>query len=122
MPGLHINGAWLCLEYSKHPSRDGRTRYHWQLLLPNGREFNGHDLQSGCQGGDLQEGFTCLLMILGAAADAYRASMQDRHSEDEDMFPNEVNEWAYQNDSDLQAFAYDLDEADTTRTILIDES
>lgn len=109
LPGVKIGDSFVSIEYSRRPGREGRTRYHYYIDGP-GLDFDGDDLQSGAGGGSLQEGFGSLMSFLGAAADAYRAGMRGRESENADLFPSAVNEWAYQNDSEIQALQMDLEE------------
>lgn len=99
LPGLKIGNGWIQLEYSKRDGRDGRTRYQWTIDLPSG-EFTGGDLQSGCQGGTLQEGFESLLSFLSAA------------SYDDGMFPEQINEWARQNSDELSMLAIEIEESE----------
>lgn len=108
------DGGTVQLEYSTLPGDSGRTRYKWTIDLPDGLEFGGTDLQSGCQGGSLQEGFESLLSFLTAAADSYRYRGMDWEEITEDdnasLFPRAVVEWAYQNSSELELLSLEIEE------------
>lgn len=115
LPGLRIGKAWIHLEYAKRAGSEGRTRYKWTVDLPDGTEHTGDDLQSGCGGGPLQEGFVSLLSFLGAAAESYTY----RHrtgltGENEDLFPPAVVEWAAQNSDEIDTLRIELEESDST--------
>ncbi len=99
LPALHIAGAWMQLEYSRIPRREGRTRYRWTIDLPNGESFSKDDLQSGCQGGNLQEGFESLLSFLDAAGESYNYRGPD--GENADLFPPAVVQWAADNSDQI---------------------
>ncbi len=100
LPALQVGGATIQLEYAKRQGRDSRTRYQWTIDLPNGQEFTGDDLQSGCQGGSLQNGFASLLSFLSAA------------SYDDGMFPDAINEWAKQNSDELSLLSLEIEESE----------
>ena len=94
-PALRIGDAWLELTYARREGREGRTRYAWSVLLPDGAEEAGDDLQSGCGGGNLQEGFGSLLSFLGACAEAIDYQERTgRESDNADLFPPRVAAWA----------------------------
>lgn len=109
LPGLRVGQAWIQLEYSKRPGTGGRLRYKWTIDLPDGSEHSGDDLQSGCGGGTLQEGFCSLLSFLTAAAESWRRS--GKEGENSDLFPHAVSEWAVDNSDELQMLDCELSEA-----------
>lgn len=108
LPGLHIGGAFVSIEYGE-PNNDGRTTYVYYIDLPD-FEYESNDLASGCQGGDLQDGLESLLAFLGAAAEAKNyEDRTGRKSENADLFPAEIVEWAAQNSDEIAAAQYELD-------------
>ncbi len=116
LPALVIGDGTLSLEYSRKPGDDGRTRYNWILDIPAG-EFSGDDLQSGCGGGSLQEGFGSLLSSLDAAGESFRHRGLDWSAINEDdnasAFPREVTEWAYQNCDEIGILRLEIEESET---------
>jgi hypothetical protein len=117
LPALRIGDAWLHLEYSDRPGNGGRDRFHWTIDLPGGQEFSDDDLQSGVQGGTLQETFGSLLAFLGAAAESYEWRMREGGSEpdpdgSEHLFPPAVVEWAYQNDDEISLLRLEIEESE----------
>lgn len=118
MPALTVGNAVIQLEYSGKPGTDGRTRYNWVIdIKTDGKEesFHGNDLQSGCGGGDLIEGFRSLLSFLSAAGESFayaeRMGKDGMEGENSDLFPKEVAEWAAQNSTELQMACFDLEES-----------
>ncbi len=109
LPGVRVGDATISIAWAKRAGSGGRSRYQYYIDGP-GIEHEGDDLQSGAGGGGLQEGMSSLLAFLGAAAEAYAASMRGRESDNADLFPAAVNEWAYQNDSEIGSLQFELDE------------
>lgn len=102
LPGVRLSdGSEVSIRYSKHPAPAGRVRYEYLIDLADGRCHEGNDLQSGCQGGTLREGLASILAFLGASAEAYGSHFRGRQSENGDLFPDFIGEWAYQNDGEL---------------------
>jgi hypothetical protein len=117
LPALRIGDAWLHLEHSDRPGDQGRDRYRWTLDLPDDSEYTDDDLQSGVQGGSLQEGFGSLLAFLGAAAESLEWRLRHNTKEaDEDsnerLFPTRVVEWAYQNDDEICSLRIEIEESE----------
>jgi hypothetical protein len=98
-PGVRIGKDWITITYSNQQGREGRTRYKYTILT-DGQEYTGDDLQSGCGGGLLQYGMESLLAFLGAAGESY-SDRSGGESENADLFPSWVNEWAHQNSDEI---------------------
>jgi len=98
LPSLTIGGADVQLEYVCTGS-DGRIHYQWTIDLPDGQTFTGDDLRSGCQGGNLLQGFESLFAFLTAAAESYKFKGWD--GENAQIFPKPIVEWAATNIDDL---------------------
>lgn len=110
LPGVKIGDAFISIRYAKRPGDDNRTRYQY-YIDPIGPEDGFDDLQSGCQGGDLQAGLESLLSFLGACGESYGyAQRTGRGSENSDLFPPAISEWAYQNSDELSMLAIELEE------------
>ena len=111
MPGVRIGNAEISIEYA-HVTSDGRQAYRWFIDLPNGgREFQSEDLCSGVGGGTLQEGLESLLGFLGAFTEAI--AYQERsgqESENADLFPAGLAEWAIENADEISSLEYELEE------------
>jgi len=106
MAGIEIGDGTISIEYGKSVGRYGRHNYHYCLDFPDG-EYEGEDL-SGF--GGLQEGLRSLLSVLSAAADAYRYEMEGKESDNGDIFPPAVMEWAYRNSDAIEMAEIDLEE------------
>lgn len=112
MPGLKIGEGIISLGYSK-VTDEGRMLYDVKIDLPDS-EWDVNDMKSGCQGGNLQEGFASLLCFLGAAAESYRyrGCDWDLVSQDDNaaMFPRSVVEWAYQHSDEISILEQEVNE------------
>lgn len=110
LPGVRIGDVEISLRYAGQAGRDGRTRYRYFIDGPD-FEHSDNDLQSGCQGGGLQEGLESLLTFLGAAAESYGYRLRTQcQGENEDLFPAEVVQWAYQHNDEISMLALELEE------------
>lgn len=110
LPGLKIGNAWLQLEFSKRPGERGRVRYQWTVDLPDGQSFTGDDLQSGCGGGTLQEGFESLLSFLSACAESLNHRHGKEPGENADLFPPAVGHWALDNRDEISMLQCEIEE------------
>ena len=121
--GVKIGPVTISIEYSPYEGDNGRTRYRYFLDMEGQgetEEYHADDLQSGCQGGNLQGGLESLFALLGAAGEAYACELRTgQESDNFDLFPPWVSEWAYQYSDELSLLAYDMEEGDL---VLIDES
>ncbi len=92
---------------------DGRMVYRWFVDFDDSRSFEGDDLKSGCQGGDIVDGLSSLCCFLSAFADAhgYRAFNNGEPGENGDLFPEELAEWAMANSGDIAYVGQLIDEA-----------
>ena len=97
LPGVQIGKAFVSIEYAKQPGAQGRTRFLWHIDIDK-KSFTGNDLQSGCQGGNLQEGLESLLSFLSAAP--YDAA----------LFTLPVSEWARENSDEISMLAMEIEE------------
>lgn len=76
-----------------------------------GDEVTDGPIRSGCEAKvNHQEAFATLMSFLGAAAESYRYTMQGQYSDNSDLFPPKVMEWAYQNQNDIDSLAFELEE------------
>lgn len=113
-----IDGVRVGVTYAgmRYEPNDGiRAAYHWQVDLP-GNVTGATDLHGPATRGNPgpRSMLTTLLAFLGAAAESYGYDM--RHgpgsSENGDLFPPAVTEWAYMHDDELTMLASELDEED----------
>jgi len=112
LPGLQIEGAWVQLEYSERPGRDGRVRYRWTIDLPDGSEHTGDDLQT--RSASLQSAFGDLLSFLGACAESVAYTRRTgRKTENAELFPAPVAEWADSCSDELSMLRYEIEETET---------
>lgn len=94
------------------------------LDFADGTEYECSDLQSGCGGfGSVVDIFETFLSFLSAAAEA-RAFTQRTgiKSDNDDVFPEAVMQWAADNQFDIECTQCDLQDKDgNTRTDLIED-
>jgi hypothetical protein len=104
LPGIQIGNVEISIEYAKRPGDEGRTRYRWRIDGIGKKSYSGDDLQSGCQGGNLQEGLESFLSYLEASSDA-------------DLFPKPVVKWAIQNSDEIGMLRIELAE---TKDVIVE--
>lgn len=113
MAGLQIGKGFISIGQGERNS-EGRTQYGVFIDLPDGSEHEISGLRSGCQGGDLQEGFASLLSFLSAAAESYAYAQRQGNpgmdGENSSLFPQPVTEWAYQNSDEISMLALEIQE------------
>jgi len=111
LPGIKIADAWVSLTYSKRAGEEHRTRFQWYIDLPSG-EYSDDDLQSGNCASSLQKEFGTLLAFLDAAGEAYDYfTKHGRSTENIDLFPPQVCEWAAQNRDEIGMLRLEIEES-----------
>lgn len=111
MAGVQIGGAFISMGAGPR-NTEGRTVYGSFIDIPEHPEYEVKDHCSGCGGGDIQQGMESLLSFLGAAAEGYGYEMRNpgRKSENADLFPAHVTEWAYQHSDEITCLEMELQE------------
>lgn len=118
-PALRVGQAWVCLERSSRPGREGRDRFQWTILLPDGSEHSGEDLQSGCNGASLQGMFGTLCSFLSACGESWNyCARNGERGENADLFPAPVAEWASGETDTLVMLSVEIEESDS---VMIEE-
>ena len=108
LPGVAINGAFVSIEYAR--ANGHRQHYRYHIDLADGTEFTGDDLSSGCNH-SLQSGLESLLSFLSACGESINYETRTgRESENGDLFPRNVGEWAARNSDELSMLATELEE------------
>ena len=94
--------------------RDSDDSVVWSYVVEDSehRELaRGEDLRSGVgDDADAIRAMEALVGFLSAAADAYSASTRGRASENADLFPEPIMEWAHAHADDIAALAMDLEQ------------
>jgi hypothetical protein len=94
--------------------RDGEDRVVWRYVIEDGDHTvldEAADIRSGSGDPvDPRKAMATLVGFIGAAADAYRVGMRGQASENADLFPPDVMEWAYMHDDELASLGLDLEE------------
>ena len=105
LPALQIGGAWISMEVTSD------TQASYYIYLADGSEVTGDDI--GCRAGlDLQSAFSSLLTFLGAFAEAIDYETRTgRESENADLFPASLAEWATQNSDEIGIMSCELKES-----------
>lgn len=96
--------SWVSIDVGKPTQPYGRRNAVYHIDTPEW-EYTGADL-SGV--GGPEQMLDDLLCFLSTAAEAYRSSLQGDESDNGDLFPPQVMEWAYINDYAIQAAQCDL--------------
>jgi hypothetical protein len=110
LAALQVGPACVQLEYAHRAGSEGRTRYKWTIDL-NGKCYSGDDLQSGCQGGNLLDGFISLVSFLNAFAESVNwGNGVSREESNIDLFPKGLQVWACQNGYEFSMLEYELQE------------
>jgi hypothetical protein len=104
LPGIKIDTAFVSVDYSGY--EDGRVVYKTYIDLPD-YQYESTDLKSGITGGNLQSGLESLLVFLGAFAES--RSIGNKNSENWDLFPDELAEFATQNSDEIWMLHSELD-------------
>lgn len=119
LPGVRIGQAFLSIEYAA-PAWDKefsgwRTRYRYHIDLPDGFECSSDDLKSGLGHHGLLQGLGDLLCFLEACGESYgwwlRHGRNGERGENQDLFPPQVAEWAYQNSDELALVRSEIEQA-----------
>lgn len=98
LPAVKIGGAWIHIEYHIRRDREGRTVYKYTIDLPGkGGSFEGTDLKSGRQGGDLREGLETLLCFLG-------------YEESANAISPAVTKWTKKFSEEIESVRYEIQE------------
>lgn len=105
--GIQVGHAWVTIDYAARHGIGNATRYKW-TIFGQGFEYSGDDLQSGQQGGGLREGMGSLLSFLGAFAEALRHPL----SENRDLFPAELADWASEHSDEFSMLALEIEETE----------
>ncbi len=110
LPALRIGGAELSLEWER-TSHDGRDVFRWTIDL-DGAEYSAADLKSGCQGCSTQQMFGTFLAFLSACGEGVNyQSRTGRESDNADLFPPSVAEWAAAHTDELSLLCCELEES-----------
>lgn len=106
-PGLRIADAEISL-WIDDQDADGRYRWAYYLDLPDQPEHYGNDLSGRTC--DPHEMMATLLAFLEAAGEAYAYTQRTgRESDNADLFPAAVAEWAYMHSDDLAMARMELE-------------
>lgn len=107
LPALEVGDGEVSLEFIGKYNREGKPRLRWHIDTPTG-SFHGDDFAAW---GRWQSAFVSLLASLGAAAESYRYWMStQRKSENYDLFPEPVVEWAYRNSDEIGTLELEIEE------------
>lgn len=105
LPGIKVGDTTISIAYASASGH--RMRYAYHIDNPEW-EHSAEDLSSGCNH-SLQSGLASLLSFLTAAAEAYAYTLRTgRESDNADLFPPHVTEWAYQNSDELSMLQCEL--------------
>ena len=125
LPCLTVGGAEISLkrdDYASAYTGGGRDVFEWFIDLPDGQEFSAADLKSGMQGAELQEMFASLLSFLSACGEGLRyQESTGRESENADLFPAPVAQWAAAHSDELSMLQSEIEEAREAACDLIEE-
>lgn len=112
LPGVRVGDAWISVEHAGATDYAGRGRIRYYIDGP-GFEYENEDLSLPIRVAHtgLQEALENLLGFIGAAGEAYRYTQSTgRASENLDLFPSAVNEWAYQHSDEIDMLRLEIEE------------
>lgn len=109
MPGLRIGDGFISIEFA-HTSGH---RQHYRYFIDIGEtEYSEHDISTGCQHG-LQQALGSLCSFLSACAEGRQYTTRTGcESENGDLFPEHIGEWAEQNSDELSMLSVELEETE----------
>ncbi len=105
LPGVNVGDAEISIEYHDQ-DREGRTIYRYYLDSPE-IEYEGNDLESGCQGGNLQEGLESLLSFMGQKGESWKYFPKPQS---DDLFPPDIMEFCSNNADEIAMLQCKLEE------------
>ena len=105
MAGVRVGDTFISIDYDGREP-DGRTRYWYAIDAPD-FEYEDNDLQSGCQGGNLQDGLVSLLCFLGSAGEG-----ADYEPDEDDLFRQNIMAWCHDNYDELTSLQCEIEETD----------
>lgn len=106
LAGVRVGDAFISIEPTGRRDSAGRTI--WRYIDRGSEEHTGEDLRTH---GGRQEALESLLTFLSAAAESYAYTLRtSRRSDNENLFPAMVTEWAHQYSNEISMLAYDLEE------------
>lgn len=110
LPGVKIGDAWISIEPT---GREKAGRIVWTMYIDfaDGTEFSCNDLSTFRH--DTQNALASCLSFLSACGEGYGYQLRTgRESDNADMFPANVAEWAYQNSDELSMLSMELEETE----------
>ena len=85
--------------------------FRWSIDFADGTEHSGDDLRCGAMGADECEMLGTLLSFLEAAGESYGYTVRTgRVSDNSDLFPPSIMEWAYVNSDEISMARYAIEE------------
>jgi hypothetical protein len=108
LPGVRVGDTEISIEYADRAGLEGRTRYRYYIDVYGGVCVENDDIQSGCGGGNLQDGLESLLCLLSAFGEAVTYEKLGRQSENGDLFPASLREWAEANQDEFSILEIEL--------------
>lgn len=120
MAAVRVGDAGGTIHIEPHQrNQEDRAVWHYVIEDSDGTVLDdGTDLRSGAGADfDARKMMGTLLGFLGAAAESYRYMMSGQTSENDDLFPPDVTEWAYQHDDELAGLALELDDDQTSEAL-----
>ena len=107
MPAVRIGNGWVSAEPTDTTDHMGKPVWRYAIDA-DGLEYEAEDLAGW---GNSREMLATLLTFLGAAAEAHDYELRTgRESDNGDLFPARVMEWAHQNIDEIAMAAYELEE------------
>jgi hypothetical protein len=112
--GTRVTVESIGAEYSPDDSAY-RQAYNYSIVTDVWR-YDGNDIRSGCGAAvDESEAARTLFAFLSAAAEAVDYEMRGGTSENSDLFPPHVTQWAYLNSDEIEMLS--LEPETTTWTV-----
>lgn len=105
---MTLGGATIVVRRRNVVDYDGRRQYSWRITLPNGRTFKARDIWTGASGmGD--RGARNMTATLLGYLDAFAEAQDYEHSENRNLFPKGLREWATQNSDEIGMARFEIE-------------
>jgi len=107
---IQVADATLTVEMSGNIDSDGRDIYALTIVTPT-FEHSDHSIKSGCLGGTEAKGMRASLSFLFACAEGMSFERCTSHKSDNaDLFPRHVGEWAFAHADELAMAMEDVEQ------------
>ena len=107
MPGVRVGDTWISVDPTTETDHCGKPIWNWYIDSREFGEYEGSDLAGWGNAGEM---LGTMLTFLGAFAEAVNYETRTgRETENSDLFPDGLKEWATLNSGEIDMVRYDLE-------------